>query len=99
MGGPASAMAERIVALEDLWGDAVTRRLCARLHTPRVGGPEHLRQVAAASPLELDRNCRAWPIHGLCLTRQILWTLAPVAASIRVTCIEVLRVSRKYSRD
>jgi AraC-like DNA-binding protein len=31
LGVPASAMAGRIVALEDLWGEAATRRLCARL--------------------------------------------------------------------
>ena len=31
LGVPASAMAGRIVALEDLWGDAATRRLCAQL--------------------------------------------------------------------
>ncbi len=31
LGVPASAVAGRIVALEDLWGDAATRRLCARL--------------------------------------------------------------------
>jgi len=31
LGVPASALAGRIVALEDLWGDAATRRLCGRL--------------------------------------------------------------------
>lgn len=31
LGVPASVMAARIVALEDLWGDAATRRLCDRL--------------------------------------------------------------------
>jgi AraC-like DNA-binding protein len=31
LGVPASAVAGRIVALEDLWGDAATRSLCARL--------------------------------------------------------------------
>jgi AraC-like DNA-binding protein len=35
LGVPASAMAERIVALEDLWGDAATRRLCDRLADAR----------------------------------------------------------------
>jgi AraC-like DNA-binding protein len=35
LGVPASAMAGRIVALEDLWGDAATRRLCARLADAR----------------------------------------------------------------
>jgi AraC-like DNA-binding protein len=35
LGVPASAMAERIVALEDLWGDVATRRLCARLADAR----------------------------------------------------------------
>jgi AraC-like DNA-binding protein len=35
LGVPASAMAGRIVALEDLWGDAATRRLYARLADAR----------------------------------------------------------------
>ena len=35
LGVPASAIAGRIVALEDLWGDAATRRLCARLGDAR----------------------------------------------------------------
>jgi AraC-like DNA-binding protein len=35
LGVPASVVAGRIVALEDLWGDAATRRLCDRLATAR----------------------------------------------------------------
>jgi AraC-like DNA-binding protein len=35
LGVPASAIAGRIVALEDLWGDAATRRLCDRLAAAR----------------------------------------------------------------
>jgi AraC-like DNA-binding protein len=35
LGVPASAIAGRIVALEDLWGDAATKRLCARLADAR----------------------------------------------------------------
>jgi AraC-like DNA-binding protein len=35
LGVPASAMAGRIVALEDLWGSAATRQLCARLADAR----------------------------------------------------------------
>jgi AraC-like DNA-binding protein len=35
LGVPASAMAGRIVALEDLWGDGATERLCARLAEAR----------------------------------------------------------------
>lgn len=35
LGVPASAIAGRIVALEDLWGAAATRRLCARLAEAR----------------------------------------------------------------
>lgn len=35
LGLPATAMAARIVALEDLWGDAATRRLCDRLADAR----------------------------------------------------------------
>ena len=31
LGAPAASLAGRIVALEDLWGDAATRRLCDRL--------------------------------------------------------------------
>jgi AraC-like DNA-binding protein len=36
LGVPASAIAGRIVALEDLWGDAATRRLCDRLAHARA---------------------------------------------------------------
>jgi len=35
LGVPASEMAGRIVALEDLWGDVAVRRLCARLADAR----------------------------------------------------------------
>jgi AraC-like DNA-binding protein len=35
LGVPATAIAGRIVALEDLWGDAATRRLCDRLANAR----------------------------------------------------------------
>jgi AraC-like DNA-binding protein len=35
LGVPAAAIAGRIVALEDLWGDAATRRLCERLADAR----------------------------------------------------------------
>jgi len=35
LGAPASEMAGRIVALEDLWGDVAVRRLCARLADAR----------------------------------------------------------------
>src|SRR5206468_10376263 len=35
LGVPASEMAGRIVALEDLWGDVAVRRLCARLGDAR----------------------------------------------------------------
>ena len=45
LGVSASAMAERIVALEELWGDAATRRLCSRLGDARD-------MVDAASILE-----------------------------------------------
>ncbi len=45
LGVPASAMAGRIVALEDLWGDVAARRLCARLADARD-------TVAAAAVLE-----------------------------------------------
>lgn len=45
LGLPASAIVDRIVALEDLWGDVATRRLCARLADARD-------TVAAAAILE-----------------------------------------------
>jgi hypothetical protein len=40
-----------------LWARSVRPQVRHR-HTPHVGGPEHLRQVAAASP-ELDRSWRS----------------------------------------
>jgi AraC-like DNA-binding protein len=45
LGVPASAISGRIVALEDLWGDAATRRLCERLADARDA-------LAAATILE-----------------------------------------------
>jgi hypothetical protein len=60
------------------------------VHTRHVGGPNHLRQVAAASPLELDSELEIVACHGLCLMRQIPWTMTPATAEIRVTCIEAL---------
>ena len=45
LGVPASEMAGRIVALEDLWGDVAVRRLCARLAEARD-------MAAAAAVLE-----------------------------------------------
>jgi hypothetical protein len=56
----------------------------------KVGCPEHLRQAATVSPLELDSELEIVAKHGLCLMRQNLWMVTPAAAEIPVTCIEVL---------
>jgi AraC-like DNA-binding protein len=53
LGVPASAMAARVVALEDLWGDAATRRLCARLADARdTLGAASVLESAIAERLE-----------------------------------------------
>jgi AraC-like DNA-binding protein len=57
LGLPASAIAGRIVALEDLWGDAATRRLCERL-----AAADHT--VAAAAVLESAIGDRLAVVHG-----------------------------------
>jgi len=49
LGVPASEMAGRIVALEDLWGDVAVRRLCARLADARdVAGAAAVLESAIA---------------------------------------------------
>jgi AraC-like DNA-binding protein len=60
LGVPGSAIAGRVVALEDLWGDAATRQLCARL----LDAPD---MAAAAASLEnaiAERAARAKRRHS-----------------------------------
>jgi len=81
LGVPASAMAGRIVALEDLWGDTATRRLCARLGDARD-------TVAAAAILEsaiAERLARAEGRHS--------GAQLALAAAGRLTCANVNAVA------
>jgi AraC-like DNA-binding protein len=79
LGVPGSALAGRIVALEDLWGDVATRRLRARLADARD-------TVAAASILEgaiAERLATAAGRHAhteLALAAADRLTSAPVSA-------------------
>jgi hypothetical protein len=72
----------------------VGRVLCVDCGSPstslKFGCPEHLRQAATVSPLELDSELEIVANHGLCLMRQNLWMVTPAASEIRVTCIEAL---------
>ena len=56
LGVPASAMAGRIVALEDLWGDVAVRRLCARLGDTRdMAGAAAVLESAIAERVAVAR--------------------------------------------
>jgi AraC-like DNA-binding protein len=62
LGVPASAVAARVVALEDLWGDAAARQLCARLAEARdtVGAARVLESAIAERLANTDeRHARA----------------------------------------
>jgi hypothetical protein len=72
-----------------LWGRSVRPQGRHRPHPSRwrsrAPAPSSNRVAArTGSELEIVAN------HGVCLMRQILWTMTPAAAEIPVTCIEVL---------
>ena len=59
LGVPASEMAGRIVALEDLWGDVAVRRLCARLAEARdTAAAAAVLESAIAERLETAKGRR-----------------------------------------
>jgi AraC-like DNA-binding protein len=92
LGVPASAMAGRIVALEDLWGDAATRRLCARLAEARdtVDAPAILERAIADRLASADgRHARA----------QLALAAADRLATANVNAVAVdLGVSERHLR-
>jgi AraC-like DNA-binding protein len=59
LGAPASAIAGRIVALDDLWGGAATRRLCDRLAAAR--GPL---EAAAVVERAIAERVATAGVHG-----------------------------------
>ncbi len=74
LGVPASEMAGRIVALEDLWGDVAVRRLCARLGDARD-------TAAAAAVLESAIAERVASANGKGRRRPARAQLAVAAAA------------------
>jgi AraC-like DNA-binding protein len=92
LGVPASAMAGRIVALEDLWGDAATRRLCARLADARD-------TVDAAAILESAIAERLASADGCHARAQLAFAAADGLTSANVNAVAVdLGVSDRHLR-
>jgi AraC-like DNA-binding protein len=92
LGVPASAMAGRIVALEDLWGDAATRRLCARLADARD-------TVDAAAILESAIAERLVTANGRHAHAQLALAAADRLTSANVNAVAVdLGVSERHLR-
>ncbi len=78
LGVPASEMAGRIVALEDLWGDVAVRRLCARLGEARD-------TAAAAAVLESAIEERIATANGEGHRRRPALAELTLAAAERLT--------------
>jgi AraC-like DNA-binding protein len=92
LGVPASAMAGRIVALEDLWGDVDTRRLCARLADARD-------IVAAAAILESAIADRLATADGRPTRAQLALAAADRLTSASVNAVAAdLGVSERHLR-
>ena len=92
LGVPASVMAARIVALEDLWGDAATRRLCDRL----AGAADPL---GAARILEsaIAERLRAAPKPGARAELALAAADRLTSANVR-TVADELGVSERHLR-
>ena len=92
LGVPASAIAGRIVALEDLWGDAATRRLCDRLADARD-------TVDAAAILESAIAERLAIADGRRARAQLALAAADRLTSANVNAVAVdLGVSERHLR-
>jgi AraC-like DNA-binding protein len=92
LGVPASAMAGRIVSLEDLWGDVATRRLCARLAAARD-------TVAAAEILESAIAERLATADGRPARLQLALAAADRLTSTNVNAVAAdLGVSERHLR-
>jgi len=92
LGVPASAMAGRVVGLEDLWGEAATRRLCARL----ADAPD---LVGAAAILEGAIAERLTTAKGRHAGAQLALAAADRLASASVNAVAVdLGVSERHLR-
>jgi AraC-like DNA-binding protein len=97
LGVPATAIAGRVVALEDVWGDAAARRLCDRLADARdmVGAAAVLdRAIAERVALASERRGRA----QLALDSAALLTSAnvnTVASKLGVSDRQLRRVFRE----
>jgi AraC-like DNA-binding protein len=92
LGVSASAMAERVVALEDLWGDAATRRLFDRLAEARA-------TVDAAAILESAITERFAIADGRGARAQLALDAADRLTSANVNAVAVdLGVSERHLR-
>jgi AraC-like DNA-binding protein len=92
LGVPASAMVGRIVALEDLWGEVATRRLCARLADARD-------TVTAAAILESAIAERLAATNGRPARAQLALAAADRLTSANVNTVAAdLGVSERHLR-
>jgi AraC-like DNA-binding protein len=97
LGVPASAIAGRIVALEDLWGDAVTRRFLDRLAAARSTlGATAVVERELAERLAATDGRRACPQLALeAAERLASATVSAVAADLGVSERHLRRVFRE----
>lgn len=97
LGVPASAITGRIVALEELWGDAVTRRLFDRLAAARsTVDAAAIVERALAERLAVVDARRSWPQLALeAAERLASATVSAVAADLGVSERHLRRVFRE----
>lgn len=97
LGVPASAIAGRVVALEDLWGDAVTRRFLDRLAAARsTVDAAAIVERAIVERVAVASARRAWPQLALeAAERLASATVSAVAADLGVSERHLRRVFRE----
>ncbi|HUB07167.1 MAG TPA: helix-turn-helix domain-containing protein [Myxococcales bacterium] len=97
LGAPASALAGRVVPLEDLWGDAAARRLFDRLGDARTtAGAAAALENALAARLAIARGHRACPPLVLEAAGRLAHApVSRVAAGLRVSERHLRRVFRE----
>ncbi len=97
LGVPAPALSGRIVALADLWGDAVTRRLCARLADARdtVDAAAVLDGAIAERLATADRRLTHAPLALTAADRLTRANVTAVAADLGVSERHLRRLFRE----
>jgi AraC-like DNA-binding protein len=92
LGAPPSALAARVVALEDLWGGAATRRLCSRLADARdSAGAATILETAIAERLAVADGAQRHPHLALAAAARL------TSAQVNAVAVE-LGVSERHLR-